>query len=75
MSRIHAPHAEERFGSGASDTLLCAAVHLGMAEDREMNASGLADSVGLPRPTVLRRLDALERTLRIEIFGELGGIE
>jgi DNA-binding transcriptional ArsR family regulator len=69
MSRIHAPHVEERFGSGASDTLLCTAVYLGMTEDREMSAGKLADFVGLPRPTVLRRLDALERAGLVERRG------
>jgi hypothetical protein len=39
MSRIHAPHVERRFGADASDTLLCAAVYLGMFENRQMNAS------------------------------------
>jgi hypothetical protein len=42
MSRIHAPHVEGRFGTDASDTLLCAAVYLGMLENRQMNASKLA---------------------------------
>jgi hypothetical protein len=48
MSRIHAPHVEGRFGADASDTLLCAAVYLGMFENRQMNASKLADYVGVP---------------------------
>jgi hypothetical protein len=69
MSRIHAPDLEERFGAGVADTLLCAAVYLGMIENREMNASKLADYVGLPRSTVLRRLEELERLGRVERRG------
>jgi hypothetical protein len=38
MSRIHTPHVEGHFGADASDTLLCAAVYLGMFENRLMNA-------------------------------------
>jgi hypothetical protein len=52
MSRIHAPHVEGHFGADASDTLLCAAVYLGMFENRLMNASKLADYVGVPRSTM-----------------------
>jgi hypothetical protein len=54
MSRIHAPHVEGHFGADASDTLLCAAVYLGMFENRLMNASKLADYVGVPRSTMAR---------------------
>jgi hypothetical protein len=42
MSRIHALNVEGRFGADASDTLLCAAVHFGMFENRQVNASKLA---------------------------------
>ena len=52
MSRNHAPHVEGRFGADASDTLLCAAVYLGMFENRQVNASKLADYVGVPRSTM-----------------------
>jgi hypothetical protein len=69
MSRIHAPHLEERFGAGAADTLLCAAIYLGTIEERQMNASKLSDYVGLPRSTVQRRLEELERSGRVERRG------
>ena len=51
MSRIHAL-PEGHFGADASDTLLYAAVYLGMFENRLMNASKLADYVGVPRSTM-----------------------
>jgi hypothetical protein len=55
MSRIHAPHVEGHFGADASDTLLCAAVYLGMFENRLMNASKLADMSGCrARPWISR---------------------
>jgi hypothetical protein len=60
MSRIHALHVEGHFGADASDTLLCAAVYLGMFENRLMNASKLADYVGVPRSTM--DLEELERS-------------
>jgi hypothetical protein len=62
MSRIHAPHVEGRFGADASDTLLCAAVYLSLFENRQMNASKLADYVGVPRSTM--DLEELERVDR-----------
>jgi hypothetical protein len=64
VSRMHAPHVEGHFGADASDTLLCAAVYLGMFENRLMNASKLADYVGLPRSTM--DLEELERVGRVE---------
>ena len=45
-------HVEGRFGADASDTLLWAAVYLAMFANRLMNASKLADYVGVPRSTV-----------------------
>ena len=63
MRRIHAPHVEGHFGADASDTLLCAAVYLGMFENRLMNASKLAADVGVPRSTI--DLDELEPAGRV----------
>jgi hypothetical protein len=48
----------------ASDTLLCAAVYLGMFENRQMNASKLGDYVGVPRSTM--DLEEFERVGRVE---------
>jgi hypothetical protein len=70
MSRIHAPHVEGRFGADASDTLLCAAVYLDMFDNRQINASKLADHVGVPRSTM--DLDELERVGRVERRGTTG---
>jgi hypothetical protein len=70
MSRIHAPHAEGRFAADASDTLRCAAVYLDMFENRQINASKLADYVGVPRSTM--DLDELERVGRVERRGTTG---
>jgi hypothetical protein len=65
MSRNHAPHVEGRFGADASDTLLCAAVYLGMFENRQVNASKLADYVGVPRSTMdLKELEWVGRVER-----------
>jgi hypothetical protein len=54
-------------GTDASDTLLCAAVYLGMFENRQMNASKPGDYVGLPRSTM--DLEAFERVGRVERRG------
>jgi hypothetical protein len=70
MSRIHAPNVEGHFGAEASDTLLCAAVYLGMFENRLMNASKLTDYVGVPRSSM--DLEELERVGRVERRGTTG---
>jgi hypothetical protein len=70
MSRIHALHVEGHFGADASDTLLCAAVYLGMFENRLMKASKLADYVRVPRSTM--DLEELERVGRVERRGTTG---
>ena len=70
MSRIHAAHVEGHFGADASDTLLFAAVYLGMFEKRLMNASKLADYVGAPRSTM--DLEELKRVGRDERRGTTG---
>ena len=57
-------------GADASDTLLCAAVYLGMFENRQMNASKLGDYVGVPRSTM--DLEEFERVGRVERRGTTG---
>jgi hypothetical protein len=57
-------------GTDASDTLLCAAVYLGMFENRQMNASKLGDYVGVPRSTM--DLEEFERVGRVERRGTTG---
>jgi hypothetical protein len=80
MSRIHAAHVEGHFGADASDTLLFAAVYLGMFEKRLMNASKLADYVGAPRSTMdleeLKRLGRDERrgTTEVPLFNEINSL-
>lgn len=51
----------KRFGARADELVLLAAVFVGQAEGRPMNASKLADYAGMPRPTVIRKLQALAR--------------
>lgn len=58
-----------RPGEAVGDMLLCAAVLVGQAEGRELNASKIADYVGMARPTVIRRLAALEKKGLIERSG------
>lgn len=51
----------KRFGTHADELVLLAAVFVGQAEGRPMNASKLAAYAGIPRPTVIRKLKALAR--------------
>lgn len=51
----------KRFGARADELVLLAAVFVGQAEGRPMNASKLADYAGMPRPNVIRKLQALAR--------------
>lgn len=55
------PARHERFGTHVGDLLIRAAVYLGTIEGRPMTPTKLAAYIGIPRPTVLRRLQAMER--------------
>ena len=68
LSLLDRPH-DTRFGAGIADRLIIVVVFIGMVEDRAMTASRIADEVGLPRPTVLRRLAALETSGAVERRG------
>ena len=57
---------QERYGAQVDDLLIRAAVYLGTVEGRPMTATKLATYVGIPRPTVLRRLRALEKRRIVE---------
>lgn len=50
----------EAFGSHADDALLCCAILIGQIERRPMTAAKLAAYVGMARPTVVRKLRALQ---------------
>lgn len=52
---------QRRFASNASDTLLICAVAIGDLEDRPLTAFKLAQFIGMPRPTVIRRLARMTR--------------
>lgn len=52
---------ERRFASNAADVLLLCAVAIGDLEARPMTAYKLADYIGMPRPTVIRKLASLAR--------------
>lgn len=43
-----------------ADAVLCAAIFIGQAEGRPMTASSLSAYIGVPRPTVIRKLNALK---------------
>jgi CRP-like cAMP-binding protein len=49
----------DRPGSAADDVALIIGVFIGQAEGRPMTAAKLADYIGMPRPTVIRKLRAL----------------
>lgn len=53
---------ERRFASNAGDTLLMCAVAIGELEAKPMTAFKLAQFIGMPRPTVIRRLARMTRS-------------
>lgn len=59
----------ERFGAHVGDLLLRASIYVSTIEGHLMTAAKLATFVGIPRPTVVRRLRALERRGVIEKRG------
>lgn len=63
------PRAREHFGAHINDLLIRSAVYLGTIEGRPMTAAKLATLVGIPRPTVVRHLGALEKRGMVESSG------
>lgn len=60
---------QQRFGTQVGDLLVRAGIYLGTIEAQPMTAAKLAAYVGIPRPTVVRRLRALERRGLVERRG------
>ncbi len=52
---------EDIFAASSRDILICAAAYIGQAERRPMTAANIAEIVGVPRPTVIRRLASLRQ--------------
>lgn len=69
LHKAVAPEAHHRFGSRTHLLLIGAAVYTSTIEGRPMTASKLAAFVGMPRPTVIRRLRTLSRLGAVERVG------
>jgi response regulator of citrate/malate metabolism len=54
-------HVNEPFGMGVETLLIAACVALGDLEDKPFSASKVAAYLGVPRTTVIRRLEKLEK--------------
>lgn len=61
---------EKRPSDRANDMLICAALIVGQVEGHPLNASKVAGWVGMARPTVIRRLESLERRGIVERIGK-----
>ncbi len=61
----------KRHGACVEDLLILCAIFVGQAEGRPLNTSKVADFVGMARPTVIRKLSALERAKVLERQGGL----
>lgn len=54
-----------RYGGKADDAVLIYAVFIGQAEGRPMGAAKLAEFAGITRPTVIRKLAAMQKLGRV----------
>lgn len=52
---------ETLFSSTCGDVIMCAALYVGQFEDRPFTAAKLADFIGMPRPTAIRKLADLRK--------------
>ena len=52
---------EDVFEASVRDLLLYLAIYIGHAEKRPMSSGKLSEYIGMPRPTVIRRLSELQR--------------
>lgn len=69
MTFCKAMSCERRPGQCLAEMLLYSAVMVGHAEGRLLNASKLADYVGIARPTVVRKLDKMQKSGLVERHG------
>lgn len=60
----------DKFGSCGDELILTAAIYIGQAEGRPMTASKLADYSGIPRPTVVRKLQRLQKRGIVQMTGD-----
>lgn len=51
---------DPQFGSNSDQVLLCAAIFVGQGERKPMTAAKLAEYVGIPRATVIRKVKLLQ---------------
>lgn len=51
----------EMYASHADEVMLCCAIFIGQLEQKPMTAAKLASYVGMPRATVVRKLEQLEK--------------
>ncbi len=70
IHKISAPDKQLQFGNRANVLIVGVAVYLGTIEGRPMTATKLAAFIGMPRPTVLRRLKLLCRRGVVERVGK-----
>lgn len=61
---------EKRPSDRVNDMLICAALIVGQVEGHPLNASKVADWVAMARPTVIRRLESLEKRGIVERIGK-----
>lgn len=74
---------DDRFGTRASDVVLCCAIFIGLGEGKPMNASKLSEYAGMPRATVIRKIQEFERIglvrvvskKRVILVGDMVGTE
>lgn len=59
LNRGITPDMQAKFGSRTGYLLIAAAVYIGTIEGRPMTAAKIAAFIGMPRPTVIRRLSDL----------------
>lgn len=59
---------DDKFGASSGDVVLCCAIFTGQAEGRPMTPGKLAEYIGMPRPTVIRRIKVLEKRGLVEML-------
>lgn len=60
----------KKVGSSGDTALLVCAIFIGQAERRPMTANKLAEYIGMPRPTVVRKLRALQNGGMVFLDGD-----
>lgn len=71
LTEVAQPKASKYSDWSVRDHLICSAIYLGTIEGRSMTSTNIAADIGVPRPTVARHLEVLQRRRLVKRRGNI----